>query len=791
MRKIFGLIILLLALAFVYFLQSANTIAGNPLPPLGNFLNPYSGVWQNAESTDSYEDFNLNSNAVSEEVRIVFDDRMVPHIFASNLKDALFAQGYVEAYHRLFQMDISTRSPAGKLSELLGENLLAYDKKQRRLGLSYAADNAVRGWNKFPNLVKNVDAYTAGVNHFITNLSPKDYPIEYKLLDCAPSEWTNRHSALLLKAMTQTLAGYEEDIEMSNALRIFGEEDFNLIYPDRNPKDIPIADGPYTSAASTPATTPNQLLGLNLPSIDRPRSPEGVGSNNWAVNSTKSVTGKPMLANDPHLSLSLPSIWYEIAITTPEFSAQGVTLLGMPGIMIGFNENIAWGETNVGHDMSDYYTIKWTNPAKTTYLLDGKEVDARLQIEEYNVKGMGTVYDTVRYTQWGPVVDDESNLALRWIAHDESPTPEFMAFVDGMQCSNYDDYLKATAAFNAPAQNFIYADNRDEIGIRINGAIPIKKYRQGVTISDGSLASSGWAGFIPRDKNPQERNPTRGFVSSANQYSASADYPYYYNGNFEPYRGRTVNKYLQAKDTIDVAYMKQMQNSTYSMLADEALSAMLPLLDSSSAAHLHAKSLREWDYHYAASSVEAVKFDRWFAIFQEMLWDEIYTREDKDQLPKPDAWVTINLIGKYTSHKFYDIKSTPEVETLADLVNRSFTQMLDPEPATLSEVKNAKILHLMRLPAFSEMDLKLGGTKHSLNAMQQTFGPSWRMVVALGDTPEAYGTYPGGQSGNPASPFYKNRIATWASGEYDRLLLAKSPEAIANPIFNVTIVNEK
>lgn len=788
MRKIFGLITLFIGLFFVYFLSTSQNIGGKPIPPLGKLLNPYSGAWQNVEKVDRYADFKLKSEHITDEVKIVFDDRMVPHIFAQNLKDALFAQGYVEAYHRLFQMDLSTRSPDGKLSEILGPNLLDYDKKQRRLGLSYAADNAVKGWSKFPDELANLDAYTAGINHYINNLSVANYPLEYKLLDFAPTEWTNRHSALLLKAMTQTLAGYEEDIEMSNALLMLGEQDFNTIYPDRNLKDIPVTEGPYKKRVSPTVT---ELISTNLPSISRPRSPDGVGSNNWAVNGSKSATGMPILANDPHLGLSLPSVWYEIAITTPAFSAQGVTLLGMPGIMIGFNQNIAWGETNVGHDVSDYHTIEWTDASKTAYMLDDQIVKATLKIETYNVKGERETYDTVRYTHWGPVVEDDMNLALRWIAHDEAPTPDFMAFVNGMQCANYDDYLTSTADFYAPAQNFIYADNKNEIGLRINGALPIKDYRQGVTISSGNKTSDGWKGIIPRDENPQERNPARGYVSSANQYSAAEDYPYYYNGNFEPYRGRTVHKYLSEKDTVDVNYMKMMQNSTYSMLAKEALAVMLPLLDSTNAIHAHAMGLKRWDFHYDANSLNPVRFDKWFTAFHQLLWDEIYTQQDQVALPNPDVWVTVNFIEKNPYSKFYDIKSTVKIETLSDLINQSFRQIRDDTISSLAEEKNAQILHLTRLDAFSKLDIDVGGTKHSLNAMQQKFGPSWRMIVALGDTPEAYGTYPGGQSGNPASPFYSNKISTWAKGEYDQLILSPTPQSISNPLFTLSITHEK
>ncbi|MBT6235165.1 MAG: penicillin acylase family protein [Bacteroidetes bacterium] len=789
MSRIFGLITLFGGLTFLYFLQSASTIGDKPLPPLGNFLNPYSGIWQNAEPEDSYTDLELASDSISDDVRIVFDERMVPHIYAQNLKDALFAQGYVEAYHRLFQMDLSTRSPDGRLSEILGENLLAYDQKQRRLGLSYAADNAVKSWEKFPELLTNIDAYAAGINYYINQLEPADYPMEYKLLDFAPQQWTNRHCALLLKAMSQTLAGYEEDVEMSNALKLFGEKDFKTIYPYYNPKDVPVIEGPYTPVDYTQVSAvANAELSAYLPRLDRPRSPDGVGSNNWAINGSKSETGRPILANDPHLPLSLPSTWYEIAITTPDFSAHGVTLLGMPGIMIGFNEHIAWGETNVGHDVMDYYSVQWTDSTKTYYMLDGKKTAADLKIETYKVKGVGEVHDTVRYTHWGPVVEDETNLALRWLVHDGAATPEFMSFVDGMGCTTYAEYLDATGSFQSPAQNFIYADNSGDIGLRINGKLPIKRKGQGVTVTDGSSKANGWQGFIPRNENPQEYNPARGYVSSSNQWSTSPNYPYFYNGRFEGYRGRMAHRFLSQDDTFGVAEMKALQLNNYSIEAEEALAVMLPLLDSVN--RKRARTLTEWNFEYNAASKAAPLFDEWYTSFERLLWDEVYGRKDVD-LPVPHTWVTINLIGKYPQHKYYDIQSTSVKETLKDIVNLSFVQVINNPQMTLGKAKKAYIPHLTRLPALSSDTLNIGGTKRALNAMRQTVGPSWRMVVALGDEPEAYGVYPGGQSGNPASAYYSNQIETWAKGSYNKIPLATQPEKISNPIFNITISNEK
>ncbi|NNJ54524.1 MAG: penicillin acylase family protein [Bacteroidia bacterium] len=796
MRRVAGILFLIIGIGLVYFLNNSWNIKDTPLPPFGKLLNPFSGIWQNSESATDFESYNLKSIHVKENIKVVFDDRMVPHIYAQNLQDALFAQGYVEAYHRLFQMDISTRSPDGKLSEIFGENLLNYDKTQRRLGLGYAADNAIKGWAKHPEEFKNIQSYVQGVNHYIHNLSQKDFPLEYKLLDFEPSEWSVRHSALLLKAMTQTLAGYEEDVEMSNALKLLGPEDFKAIYPEYNPKDNPVIQGPY-AALSQEMTGKSSLAKLEyfLNPTNRPKSPEGIGSNNWAVSGSKTKTGKPLLANDPHLGLSLPSVWYEIAITTPEFSARGVTLLGMPGIMIGFNQNIAWGETNVGHDMMDYYKIKWANSEKMQYYFDGKTKDVDLRIESIKVKGQGTVKDTVRYTAWGPIVDDKNSLALRWIAHDEAPGKEFMTFVSGMTSNNYDEYLANTSEFYAPAQNFVYADNSGEIGLRVNGSIPIKNQGQGRLTSDGDSSIFGWKGIVPRDHNPQERNPTKGYVTSANQWSTTPEYPNYYNGSFEPFRGRMINRILRDAKGLTIEEMQEMQQSTYSIEAEESLPHILAALDSSMFSLPEIDLLQSWDYNYTADSKAALLYNVLFKNFQKALWDEVYNHMDSIALPLPDSWVTILLLEENKESNYFDILSTPEKETFSDICNLAMSMTLKDSTIhhTWSESKNASIPHLIRLPAFSHTFTEnepISGHKYVLNAMQSTFGPSWRMVVSLEDNPTAYGIYPGGQSGNPASPFYKNMIDKWRTGAYDKLELSRSAEDIKNVLFKIEINHE-
>lgn len=779
MRRLLGLVMVFIGLALMFMLNRSWRVSGQPLPPMGNLLNPTTGVWKNVEKGNN-ADIDLSSPDLTGDVRIVFDERMVPHIFADNLADALFAQGYVEAYHRLFQMDISTRSPEGTLSEIFGEALVEYDRKQRRLGLPFAAENAVRAWERNqPEDFKTFSSYVNGINHYIGSLNATDLPFEYKLLDFKPTEWSAYRSALMFKAMTQTLAGYEEDIEFSNAYRLLGETDFRAIFPEVNPKSIPVIQQQSTSLPYRPTRSMVGVTNRYYRPSAHLRTPQGIGSNNWALSGERTASGYPMLANDPHLELSLPSVWYEIEITTPEFSAHGVTLLGMPGIMIGFNQDIAWGETNVGFDVMDYHRIHWANAAHDAYWLDGKERMVRYRVEKIKVKGSSTVVDSVQYTQWGPIVEEGGDLALRWLAHDTTTNSEFMTFVHGMTCSNYDDYLEATSAFHCPAQNFIYADRHGTIGLRVNGSLPQRMPGQGRMITEGDSTYKGWNGFIPREENPQERNPVRGFVSSNNQRSAGVDYPYYYWGNFEPYRGRIMNERLRTLDSATAADMKALQNSNYSLFAEEALPLMLMSLNDNQLSDALRFGLPTWNYHYDADSKAATFYEQWMKNIHLRLWDEVFRFEDSLALPAPEYWVTIQLMEQDPQSRFWDVQSTPKVEDMKAVITWAFDRTqseLGKEIPMWGVQKPTNIPHLTFIPALSYDTLFIGGHRYSLNAMQKRFGPSWRMIVELGDEPVAYVTYPGGQSGNPVSPYYSNRVRTWANGEYSTVKLMKEQD---------------
>ncbi|MEM1322839.1 MAG: penicillin acylase family protein [Bacteroidota bacterium] len=789
------IIALILTLGLVLALNRPIALSETTVPPVGKFFNPFGGFWQNADRTDPAvgASMALQLPSLTGEASVQFDDRMVPHLFAENTKDLFLLQGYVTARDRLFQMDLSTRAAAGRLSELLGERTLGYDQLQRRRGMAFGAQNTLDTWKKEPQYFEFVQQYTAGVNAYINQLSYADYPIEYKLLDHFPEPWTELKSALLIKSMAQTLCSRELDLESTNALQLLGQEQFDFLYPEYNPAERPVIseevvwdfEGPGASSA-TPASS-SDPIGL-IHHRSHPKTPEGIGSNNWAVAGSKTASGLAILCNDPHLRLTLPSIWYEAQLHTPEFNVYGVSLPGFPGIVIGFNNNIAWGMTNTSQDVLDWYQIEWTDEQKTHYLLDGQAEKADMVYEEYQVKGGATVYDTVRYTKWGPVVyegddDDHKDMAMRWLAHDAGGN-ELKVFYGLGTARNHEDYTKAISNFWTPAQNIVFAATNGDVALRVQGRFPLKKDQQGRFVQDGSQSANAWQGLIPAEHGAADYNPQRGFVSSANQRSTTEEYPYYYNGTFADYRGRLLIRRLEEMQQIKVEDMIALQNDVYSLKAEEALPLLLQTLDASALnqeQQAFLAELKSWDYRYTANAVAPILFDRWLIRFYRATWDEM--KSDTLDILSPETWRTIALLGEDPENKYFDDLATPKQETAQDIVTRSFQEMSEDveewkkkgKELIWKNFQSPQITHLLRLPAFGSGQLDVGGSRQSLNAISERNGPSWRMVVEMGSPIKAYGIYPGGQSGNPGSPYYDNMIKDWSEGKPYPLLFLQSP----------------
>ncbi len=402
-------------------------------PPFGSLLNPLSGFWQNAESKHFDPAQELKITGLQDKVVIKYDEHRIPHIFAQNDHDMYLAQGYVTAHDRLWEMDIQTRKAAGRLSEIIGPAALDVDKYTRQMGMVYGAENTLRGVMKDPASKMMVEAYTEGVNNYIHSLKPKDYPIEFKLLDYAPEDWQPINCAYLLKLMSQTLASGSDQFAMTNDLKRFGTQAMNDLFPDYPFHEDPIVpSGTKWNFKPLPIPKPSaSFIGQINEGLRTKEIMEGVGSNNWAVNGSKTKSGYPILANDPHLDLTFPSIWYQLQMSAPGVNVYGASLPGAPGIIIGYNQRIAWGVTNVDADVLDWYMIKFKDKSKNEYWYNGQWNKIKRRIEVINIRGQKPFMDTVLYTHHGPIVYDDAakkpagveetpvGAALRWIAHDE------------------------------------------------------------------------------------------------------------------------------------------------------------------------------------------------------------------------------------------------------------------------------------------------------------------------------------------------------------------------------------
>ena len=791
------------------FLLNTHAPFQSSLPALGKVLNPFTGFWQNAEAASIPDQLEIKAAELSEPVEVFFDQRLVPHIYAASNEDAAFVQGYIHGMHRLWQMDIATRAVSGRLSEVLGERTLQRDITQRKKGMTYAAENALRAWMSSPQEAAMLNAYAAGVNAYVDQLQPKDYPVEFKLLGYQPEGWTPMKSALFLKYMAESLCSRHQDLQTTNAYAALGEEIFDLLYPEYNPRQSPIipVDIPFDFEAIEPFPAPldSNLLGMttSYELFDLP--PAGNGSNNWAVAPEKTAAGNAILCSDPHLGLTLPSIWYESHISTPELDAYGVSLPAEPGILIGFNQYIAWAETNVGHDVLDWYTIDWANEEKTAYYYEGETLRVNIRRDTVRIKGGEPHVEETKYTVWGPIVYEDStsqyqDLAMRWIAHDQPTEKAFYelgTFWKLMAAKNHQDYQSALKGYESPAQNFAFASRNGNIAITVNGNLPVKRDQQGRFIQDGSESENAWNGYIPRDQIPQVLNPERGFISSANQHSTGPDYPYYYNAGFDDYRGRTVNGYLDTMQQITVADMMQMQTSDFSLYAKEALAAWWPLLEE---AQLSAEEksaailLRDWDYHFKSAAKAPVLFEIWQDSIYRMTFDEVFSLAEDQSMLYPQVWRLIELLETSPQHAIFDNMGTEAIETAADIVLLAFQKAVAdwPEEKTWADHNQASVNHMAGIAPFGRSNLDMSGNDLSINAIQADHGPSWRMIVEMDpDGVRANGLYPGGQSGNPGSRYYDNMVDDWANGRYQELFFPKNKQAIPEEevLFTMTFTN--
>jgi penicillin amidase len=488
-----------------------------------------------------------------------------------------------------------------------------------------------------------LEAYTRGVNAFIESLDQKSLPPEFQIIGYKPRAWTVADSLVIGKLLAEALSTTWPTDVMRAALASLPPEKRNMLLPETSPLDVPIvgSDGPGTDrparkASSRPTPAPLRLseaemkatlieTALIQETTARTLARAGVYmedramSNNWVVSGKRTATGKPLLANDPHLQASAPSIWYMTHLSAPGLRVAGVTVPGAPGIILGHNEHIAWGATNLGPDVQDLYLEKFDPNNPRSYMTPTGWREVEVRHEEIKVRKSFTETATavtpldVSVTRHGPIILEKggARYALRWTAL-EAQNVEFMAFYDINHARDWDEFRAALKNYRGPTQNFVYADTGGHIGYYGAGNIPIRKSGDGSIPYDGSTDEGEWTGFIPFDKLPHLYDPPKGFIMTANQRVVGRDYPYFLTHEWSPpYRARRIQDLLQAKQKLTVEDFRSIQSDTYSYAAENFVRATVEIARQTPPASVDEKwrdavrMLEKWDRHVETDSHEA------------------------------------------------------------------------------------------------------------------------------------------------------------------------------------------
>jgi penicillin G amidase len=738
-------------------------------------------------------DGSIRVSGLARPVTVTRDGYGVPHINAENMADMLFAQGYVTAQDRFWQMDMTRRFAAGELSEILGKTYVKTDREQRILSLKQVAERSADRLSA--NERQYLEAYTSGVNAYLHDYRNR-MPMEFRVLRYSPRPWTVADSFLVGASMAQILNHdlFESELSREKIVRRIGPELAADIYPnsslrDRPPGEAAKRSGPQkqTRAFSKPVGIPRNARNDNseAPAMFNPQSGSRdqetliPGSNNWVVSGAHTVTGKPLLSNDMHLGHRIPNTWYEAHLTAGEFDVAGVTLPGTPFVVAGHNRRIAWGFTNLGPDVEDIYIETFNE--KGEYLTPkGWQLPEKRQ-EVIRVKGASDVSLEVLTTRHGPITtelmpSETRPIALKWTAYD----PEGLTFVfaEVNSARNWDEFRRAFSRFRVPGQNVVYADVDGHIGYQATGTIPIR------AAGDGSLPVSGaddvheWTGYIPFDELPRVFDPPSGVIATANSTATPAGYPRHISNEWgSPYRTERIYQVLESKPKLSAADMLGLQDDIYSdvdlLFAKKFVAAIDASRTASSRARDAADMMRAWDGRFATESVAATlvtvirrhvmrllleaKFGA--ALARQYNWYRSTVALEGLLETQPKQW----LPAKYGS---YD-------QLLADAVELAVS---DPtSPRDLKRWTRGEAFPLeMKHPVFGSVPLlsrfsgpgvvQQSGSSQTVKQVGRRFGPSQRLTVDFANLDASTLNIVTGQSGHLLSPNYDDQWPLWYEG---------------------------
>ncbi|HUI40642.1 MAG TPA: penicillin acylase family protein [Terriglobia bacterium] len=748
-------------------------------------------------------------------VQVDFDHLGIPHIYARSAPDAYRALGYLHARDRLFQMEVYRRRGSGTLAEMLGPSQLDDDIFIRQLGLRRSAEAIWRSPRLNAAVRAEFQAYCDGVNARLAELGDA-IPSAFRQLGLKPAPWTPVDALVFARYMAWDQSGTDTDVWMGMLVEKLGLDTVNELFPLDRPYEVPTV--PASALAQPPAggelpeaagaargrgeTPPRFPSGFDQAARElhahfagqRFASPFAFGSNNWAIDGHKSATGKPILANDPHLGLSLPSIWYTAHLVAPGLDVIGVTFPGFPYAVIGHNERVAWGLTNLQSDQVDYFIEKTEVGHPGQYLYQGEWRPLERREEDIAVRGAKPYHLLVESTVHGPLVTVHgARLALDWTGLE--PSFEVLSFRRMNRARNLADFHAALRDLAVPALNVIYADTDGNIAIAPHGRLPLRKRGLGRWPVDGASGDFDWLGFIPDDRLPFALNPPEHFLASANGRPTPVGYPYYLGWMWDPsYRTRRIHELLRTHQHISVADMERFQMDAHDAAAEAFVPVLVAAYDRRPFGGERVREaiheLRRWNFEARPDSVAETVWAAWFETFRQAVWQNHFDAAGVEPWTggwgfagsnerQPELEVLEFLTREVPDSPWFDDERTPVRESRDDVLRSSFAAAVE----ALTRQRGADMrqwfwgktnvlrLHsLTGVAALDRGDIAVPGDEFTLgpgaNGGEVTGGASWRMVVDLGDLENSAGMYPGGQSEDPASPHYDDQMKPWAEGHY-------------------------
>jgi len=705
-------------------------------------------------------------------VQILTDKWGVPHVSAQNEEDLIFACGYLHAKDRMWQMDVMRRLGSGRLSEIFGERSLDRDRFMRHLGLKEAAQKSLA--KLFPHERDLITAYCRGVNFWMESQG-WNWPPEFLVLRFRPEPWRPLDSLVIKEIMSMLLCvDYPSEFLRGNLAKRLGAEKALEIL-EREISEVPEEVGEVSLG---------QLSDLFF----------NGGSNNWVVSGALTETGKPLLANDPHLQISVPPIWYEAHLQCPKINVTGVTIPGMPFVVIGHNENIAWGLTNSGIDVQDLYVEKLDDREKNYWSQEGWKPLLKREEVVY-VRGRKEPYSlTVNWTERGPIISPEiiqslTPVSLRWAIHDGGR--EFGAFFMLNKARNWDEFRTALALYNTPSQNIVYADVEGNIGYWLMGKIPIRDFQSALFPFPGWEEKGRWEGYLKEEDKISVFNPDDGIIVTANNRIFPASFPHYLSVDWDlPLRANRIRELLESSENHSLESFMEIQRDVYSTNSEVIFRVLRGIDAKEQESGEYLDMLRSWDRQMDSGKAPLLYKTFLEFFIEETLKDEL--GEDFHAFNfifrRKDAGVM--RILEDPQSQWYDKKDTSSVESREDIVKQSLKKAIEHlfdeyGPAKEWDWGSVHSLHFTHLLGqstffrfFNRGPYPVYGDDCTVNAtfskdMSTTHGPSYRQIIDLSDLRNSVCVITSGQSGHFLSRHYDDQIPLWLEGQYHPMLFYK------------------